>query len=118
MMKLGKISPLAFSRMKQRGISIDALNHLLAHGQVEKQFDGAQVVYLDSPAPGPTWVGRPAAQAVCGGGCGGRGADGGEAGAVDGGKRRSPLRPLALSPAIFSCRNVPILIHSNDQAHA
>ena len=51
MMKLGKISPLAFSRMKQRGISIDALNHLLAHRQVEKQFDGAQVVYLDSPAP-------------------------------------------------------------------
>jgi hypothetical protein len=55
MMKLGKISPLAFSRMKQRGISIDALHDLLAHGQVEKQFDGAQVVYLDSPAPCPTW---------------------------------------------------------------
>ena len=60
MMKLGKISPLAFSRMKQRGISIAALNDLLAHGQVEKQFDGAQVVYLDSPAPGPAWAGRPA----------------------------------------------------------
>ncbi|OHE61911.1 MAG: hypothetical protein A2X71_09325 [Thiobacillus sp. GWE1_62_9] len=60
MMKLGKISPLAFSRMKQRGISIDALNDLLAHGQIEKQFDGAQVVYLDSPVPGPTWSGRPA----------------------------------------------------------
>ncbi|MBI3432968.1 MAG: hypothetical protein HY018_12250 [Hydrogenophilales bacterium] len=59
MMKLGKISPLAFSRMKQRGISIDALNELLARGQVEKQFDGAQVVYLDSPAPGPSWAGRP-----------------------------------------------------------
>ena len=59
MMKLGKISALAFSSMKQRGISIDALNHLLAHGQVEKQFDGAQVVYLDSPAPGPSWIGRP-----------------------------------------------------------
>jgi len=42
MMKLGKISPLAFSRMKQRGISIDALNDLLAHGQVEKQFDGGR----------------------------------------------------------------------------
>ena len=40
-------------------ISIDALNDLLARGQVERQFDGAQVVYLDSPAPGPTWVGRP-----------------------------------------------------------
>ena len=60
MMKLGKISPLAFSHMKRRGISIDALNDLLAHGQVEKQFDGGQVVYLDSPTPGPTWAGRPA----------------------------------------------------------
>ncbi|MHB1092402.1 hypothetical protein [Thiobacillus sp.] len=59
MMKLGKISALAFSRMKQRGISIDALNDLIAHGQVEKQFDGAQVVYLDSPMPGPSWAGRP-----------------------------------------------------------
>jgi hypothetical protein len=58
-MKLGKISPLAFSRMKQRGISIAALNHLLAHGQVEKQFDGAQVVYLDSPTPSLTWGSGP-----------------------------------------------------------
>jgi len=60
MMKLGKISPLAFSHMKRRGISIDALHHLLTHGQVEKQFDGGQVVYLDSPTPGPAWAGRPA----------------------------------------------------------
>lgn len=59
MMKLGKISPLAFSRMKACGISIDALNDLLAHGQIEEQFDGAQVVYLDSPTPSPTWAGRP-----------------------------------------------------------
>ncbi|ODV09874.1 MAG: hypothetical protein BGP20_11155 [Thiobacillus sp. 63-78] len=59
MMKLGKISPLAFSRMKQRGISIATLNDLLARGQVEKQFDGARVVYLDSPAPAPSWAGRP-----------------------------------------------------------
>ena len=59
MTKLGKISPLAFSRMKQRGISIDALNHLLTHGQAEKQFDGAQVIYLDSPLPAPNWAGRP-----------------------------------------------------------
>jgi len=59
MMKLGKISPLAFSRMRQRGISIDALNDLLAHGQVERQADGAQVVYLDTPAPGPAWIRRP-----------------------------------------------------------
>jgi hypothetical protein len=59
MMKLGKISPLAFSRMKQRGISIDALNHLLAHGQIERQFDGAQVVYLDNPDPDPVWRGSP-----------------------------------------------------------
>ena len=57
MMKLGKISPLAFSRMKQRGISIAALNDLLARGQVEKQIDGAQVVYLDNPLPAPTWAG-------------------------------------------------------------
>ena len=59
MMKLGKISPLAFSRMKQRGISVDALNDLLARGQVERQFDGARVVYLDSPTPDPSWAGRP-----------------------------------------------------------
>lgn len=59
MMKLGKISPLAFSRMKRRGISIDALNDLLAHGQVEKQFDGAQIVYLDSAAHAPFRAERP-----------------------------------------------------------
>ncbi|MFO7541818.1 MAG: hypothetical protein R6W97_03265 [Thiobacillus sp.] len=59
MMKLGKISPLAFSRMKQRGISIDALNHLLAHGQVEQHFDGAQVVYLDAPPPEAALRGYP-----------------------------------------------------------
>lgn len=59
MMKLGKISALAFSRMKQRGISLDTLNDLVARGQVEKQFDGAQIVYLDSPIPGPPWAGRP-----------------------------------------------------------
>lgn len=66
MMKLGKISPLAFSRMKQRGISLDTLQHLLAHGQVERQFDGARLVYLDSPSPGPTWGGsrRPRLYAV------------------------------------------------------
>ncbi|MHB1437965.1 MAG: hypothetical protein ACYCVX_10580 [Thiobacillus sp.] len=81
MIKLGKISPLAFSRMKQRGISIAALHRLLAHGQVEKQFDGARVVYLDSDAPVP---GRqPAAQALCGGGCGRRRAHGGKTGAAE-----------------------------------
>ncbi|MGV8991138.1 MAG: hypothetical protein ACOH1Q_07010 [Thiobacillus sp.] len=58
MMKLGKISALALSHMKQRGISIAALNDLINHGQVEKQFDGAQVVYLDSPTPTPSWAGR------------------------------------------------------------
>lgn len=58
-MKLGKISPLAFSRMKQRGISIAALNDLLAHGQAESQLDGARIVYLDDPLPVPTWAGRP-----------------------------------------------------------
>lgn len=59
MMKLGKISALAFSRMKQRGISVDTLTDLLARGQVERQLDGAQVVYLDSPLPAPNWAGRP-----------------------------------------------------------
>jgi hypothetical protein len=59
MMKLGKISALAFSHMKRRGISIDALNDLLANGQIEKQFDGAQVIYLDSPTPDPSWSTRP-----------------------------------------------------------
>jgi hypothetical protein len=59
MMNLGKISPLAFSHMKQRAISIAALNDLITHGQVEKQFDGAQVVYLDSPVPSPSWTSRP-----------------------------------------------------------
>ena len=58
-MKLGKISALAMSHMKQRGISIDTLNDLLARGQIERQFDGAQIVYLDSPTPTPTWAGRP-----------------------------------------------------------
>ena len=50
---------LDFSRIKQRGISIDALTHLLPHGQVEKQFDSAQVMYLDSPTPSPTWGSGP-----------------------------------------------------------
>ena len=46
MMKLGKISSLAFSRMKQRGISIDALHHLLAHGQHDE--DGEHVeIYIE-----------------------------------------------------------------------
>ncbi|MEQ1661574.1 MAG: hypothetical protein ABL877_02635 [Thiobacillus sp.] len=59
MIKLGKISPLAFSHMKRRGISIDGLNHLLAHGQVEKQFDGSQLVYLDIPTLQSTSPVRP-----------------------------------------------------------
>ncbi len=59
MMKLGKISALAMSHMKQRGISIAALNDLITRGQVERQFDGAQIVYLDSPAAPPSWAGRP-----------------------------------------------------------
>ena len=58
-MKLGKISSLAFSRMKQCGLSIAALNDLLIRGQAERQFDGAQIVYLDTPAPTPAWAGRP-----------------------------------------------------------
>lgn len=59
MTKLGKISALAFSRMKQCGLSIATLNDLIARGQAERQFDGAQVIYLDSPAPGPNRACRP-----------------------------------------------------------
>lgn len=59
MLKLGKISPLAFSHMKRRGISIDGLNHLLTNGQVEQQFDGSQLVYLDTPTLHSTRVVRP-----------------------------------------------------------
>ncbi len=58
-MKLGKISPLAFTRMKQRGLSIDALDALLARGHAERQPDGARIVYLDSPLTAPGWAGRP-----------------------------------------------------------
>lgn len=57
--KLGKISALALSHMKRRGISIAALDDLIARGQVETQFDGAQIVYLDTPSPVPAWSGRP-----------------------------------------------------------
>lgn len=46
-MKLGKISTLAIARMKQRGISLATLRYLLAHGRVERKFDGARLVYLD-----------------------------------------------------------------------
>ena len=53
-MKLGKISTLALNRMKQRGISLATLRYLLAHGQVEKKFDGARLVYLDCVPPRPT----------------------------------------------------------------
>lgn len=59
MMKLGKISAFAYSRMKQRGLTIAALNELLSHGQVERQFDGARIIYLDAPTPQPNWAGRP-----------------------------------------------------------
>jgi hypothetical protein len=60
-MKLGKISPFAYSRMKQRGISLATLHHLLAHGRVERQPDGARVISLDD-APGPAWRGHPRPQ--------------------------------------------------------
>ena len=58
-MELGKISTLAFNRMKQRGISLETLQHLLAHGHVERQHDGARLVYLDSTLPRPIREGRP-----------------------------------------------------------
>jgi len=58
-MKLGKISTLAFNRMKKRGISLDTLQHLLANGHVERQYDGARLVYLDSTLPRPTRDGSP-----------------------------------------------------------
>lgn len=51
-MKLDKISTLALSRMKQRGISLATLRYLLAHGRVEKKCDGARLVYLDNDVYG------------------------------------------------------------------
>jgi hypothetical protein len=58
-MELGKISTLAFNRMKRRGISLATLRHLLAHGHVEEQYDGARLVYLDSTLPHPIRDGSP-----------------------------------------------------------
>lgn len=58
-MKLGRISTLAFNRMRQRGITMDTLCHLLAHGHVEQKLDGAQLVYLDCTLPRPARDGRP-----------------------------------------------------------
>ncbi len=58
-MKLGKITTLAFSRMRKRGITLDALQHLLTHGHVERQFDGARFVYLDNTLPRPIRDGSP-----------------------------------------------------------
>lgn len=57
--KLGKISALALGHMKRRGISIAALDALISHGQVERQFDGAQIVYLDTPSAASAWSCRP-----------------------------------------------------------
>src|SRR3569832_1279625 len=59
MMKLGKISSLAFSHMKRRGNTNNTHNDQHTNRQIEKQFDGAQGIYLDSPTPGPSWAGRP-----------------------------------------------------------
>lgn len=58
-MELGRISTLAFSRMKQRGISLATLRHLLAHGIVEKKPDGARLVYLDCTLPRPAPSDKP-----------------------------------------------------------
>lgn len=58
-MKLGKITTLAFSRMRKRGITLDALQHLLTHGQVERQFDGARLVYMVNTLPRPIREGSP-----------------------------------------------------------
>ncbi|MEW6414472.1 MAG: hypothetical protein AB1482_04380, partial [Pseudomonadota bacterium] len=41
------------------GISIAALADLISRGQVERQFDGARVVYLDAPASAAARAGRP-----------------------------------------------------------
>lgn len=51
-MKLGKISTLAMTRMKQRGISLATLRYLLAHGRVERKIDGARLVYMDCEPSG------------------------------------------------------------------
>lgn len=47
-MELNTISPYAKARMKCRGISINALEHLLAHGRVEALADGVRLVCLAS----------------------------------------------------------------------
>jgi len=52
-MKLGKITTHAMARMKQRGISLATLQHLLAHGLVERKCDGARLVYLECASPRP-----------------------------------------------------------------
>jgi len=41
------------ARMKQRGISLATLQHLLAHGLVERKCDGARLVYLECASPWP-----------------------------------------------------------------
>lgn len=58
-MKLGKISALARCHMKQRGISLTALDELIRRGEIECQLDGAQVVFLDHPPHAPARSGRP-----------------------------------------------------------
>lgn len=58
-MELGKISTLAFKRMKQRGITLATLRHLLAHGNVERKPDGARLVYLNSYLPRLARDGKP-----------------------------------------------------------
>lgn len=58
-MELGKISTLAFNRMRKRGITLDTLRHLLAHGHVDVQHDGARLVYLDCTQPRPARDGSP-----------------------------------------------------------
>jgi hypothetical protein len=52
-MKLGRITTHAMARMKQRGISLATLQHLLAHGLVERKCDGARLVYLECASPRP-----------------------------------------------------------------
>lgn len=58
-MKLGLISSHARTRMKQRGMSENLLQTLLAHGRVEHDHHGGKIVYFDHQAQhGAAWPER------------------------------------------------------------
>ncbi|MDA8382528.1 MAG: hypothetical protein M0037_05590 [Betaproteobacteria bacterium] len=52
-MQWNTVSPYAKVRMKRKGITLDALRHLLAHGEIQPLGDGVRLVCLCTPAPAP-----------------------------------------------------------------